>query len=632
MRARRTPRAGLTGGAGAAWSLLLDQVAEGVAVLDARDGRFTILETNAAFARLIGAGACRLTGRPWREAVPAADRALEDLFRQVAAGGEPAAERRFRAAPGEEGPGDALTCRDWRCLPLREGGGAVERLLVVVADATGAVLREGGRALDLALLEHLPFGLAILTGAEQTVALANAAFARLAGVAPEDLAGRPLRDALPAGELAAALERAYRTGEPATADDVVLRTPGGATAWRFTLAPVPGPDGGVAGLLAMAVETTDQVRARRAVEDLAAAARQRAGQLEAIIGSMVDGVFILDEEGLVVEANAVGLALLGLSPDAESRRLSDYLAPLAPRLGDGRPLPPDADPLAGVRAGRVLADEELFLTAPDGRERAVSLGGAPVREADGRVGGMVVLLRDISEQKRAEQEKDAFFSLISHEVKSPLTAIKGYAQLAERAVAPGPAGERQSRYLGVVAEQVARIERLVEDLSEVNRLRSGVLRQEPVDFDLAALTRATVERHRVTVDTHRLELEVAAEPLTVHADPARIEQVLANLLTNAVKYSPAADRVWVTLERDGATAHLHVRDAGIGIPRAEQARLFARFYRGSNAAEAGPGGLGLGLFIAHEIVAHSGGRIWVESAEGQGSTFHVMLPLAGRGP
>ncbi|HEX5503185.1 MAG TPA: ATP-binding protein [Thermomicrobiales bacterium] len=509
----------MTGGAGGAWDLLLEHVAEGVAVLDARDDRFVIRETNPAFARLLGQDAGELVGLPWREAVAPGDGALCERFRRVAATGEPAAERRVRAAAPDGTPDGGLACWDWRCLPVRDADGATERLLVIVTDATDqALAREGGRARDT----------------------------------------------------------------------------------------------------------------RRTIEDLAAAARQRAGQLEAVIGSMVDGVFILDADGLVVEANAVGLALLGLTPDAESRRLSDYLAPLAPRLGDGRPLPPDADLLAGVRAGRVLPAEQVILTGPDGRERVVSLGGAPVRETDGRIGGVVVLLRDISEQKRAEQEKDAFLSLISHEVKSPLTAIKGFAQLVERAVAPGPTGERQRRYLGVVAQQVARIERLVEDLSEVNRLRRGVLRQEATDVDLAALARATVEQHQVTVATHRLELTIADAPLTVHADPVRLEQVLTNLLTNAVKYSPGADRVWVALDRDGTTAHLRVRDAGIGIPRAEQGRLFARFYRAGNTAGAGSG-LGLGLFIAHEIVARGGGRIWVESEEGRGSTFHVTLPLVGRG-
>ena len=501
--------------------LLLDQIAEGVVLVDATDSHFTILEANGVYQRLLADPARPLVGRPWREAFPEAEaQGVIDIFRRVGKDGQLFEARDFirtGTADDRRAPhGQDVTYWDWKCLPLHGATGAVEQLLIIATDATAR-----HRQLD----------------------------------------------------------------------------------------PAPEPT----------------------VEEVAPAAHRRAAQLEAIIGSMVDGVFILDAQGLVLEANEAGLALLGLPPGAPARRLNDYLLALTPRWADGRSLEPGTDLLAGVLAGQVVPDEQLLLGESDqgGGERAVSLSGAPVREGEGRIGGAVVLLRDISAQKRADQEKDAFLSLISHEVRSPLTSIKGFAQLARRAAEATTHGtnERLGRHLGVIEQQVERISQLIGDLSDVARLQKGTLQQEPLEFDLVPLARAVVEQQQVAVGSHTLQLVVVDRSLPVHADPARIEQVLINLLANAVKYSPKADHVTITLRRDGDSAHLSVRDEGIGIPRAEQRRLFGRFYRASNAARSGLGGLGLGLFIARELVVRSGGRLWVESEEDSGSTFHVTLPL-----
>ncbi len=630
--------------------LLLDQIAEGVALVDAAGDQFPILEINSAYRRMLADPTRSLVGLPWRDAFPnAEEHGILDIFRRVRDSGLPFEARDFayhRApSPRHATLQGGLTYWDWKCLPLRGAGGAVERMLVIVTDVTERHRHERGRALNARLIELTPIGIAVTTGPGHTITLGNARVAELLDVAPSDLAGRPLFTALPrlAGTtFAAALERVYRTGEPFTVDDFAFATAGAEAAregaagetwhfWRLAVMPLPGLDGAVEGLVIMALDTTPQVRARRQMEELAAAAQRRAGQLEAVIASMADGVFILDAGGVVLETNDAGMALLGLPRDARARRFNDYLLPLNPRRGDGRSLDPGTDLLAGVLAGEIVPDEQLLLDTP-GREtdsgegeRVVSFSAAPVREGNGRVGGAVVLLRDITAQKRLDQEKDAFLSLISHEVKSPLTAIKGFAQLARWGTAQVEGGERVGRHLDVIEQQIERVTRLVNDLAEASRLQQGTLRQEPVDFDLAPAVRNLVDQQQVAIATHRLELTIADEPLPVHADPTRIEQVLTNLLTNAVKYSPDADRVAVTLRRDGPSAHLTVRDQGIGIPRAEQGRLFGRFYRASNAGRGG--GLGLGLFIAHEIILRNGGRIWVESEEGRGSTFHVTLPL-----
>lgn len=624
------------------WRLLLAGISDGVAIVDATDDRFPVVEFNDPYRWLLTDPHRPLTGAPWCELFPSAEADhFLDIFRRVRESGEPFVARAFlshapRAAHTAVAPAHA-TFRDWKCLPLRGASGRVERILVIAADTTEQRLVQRGPVLGAKIVEQIPIGVATVMGPGHVIASANPHFADLLGAPaprPAGLLGHPLFDVAPhlAGTaLAAILRRVETTGEPFSANDVAL-TPATGDApmfWNVAVIPVPPAAEGAGGLLLLAADMTAQVRARRELEELAGVAKRRAGQLEAVIGSMVDGVFILDAEGTVIEANEAGLVLLGLTGGAPARRLTDYLAAFAPRHADGRSLEPGTDLLADLLAGRVVPEEQLLLGEPGAAERVVSLSGAPVREADGRVSGVVALLRDVSAQKRADQEKDTFLSLISHEVKSPLTSIKGFAQLARRAAAAGTTGEGLLRHLRVIDQQVGRIERLVNDLSDVTRLQQGTLRQEPVDVDLAPLVRTVVEQQQVTITTHRLYPLVADEPLVVHADPARVEQVLTNLIANAVKYSAASDRVDITLARDGAFARLSVCDEGIGIPRSEQGKLFSRFYRASNVAGGGLGGLGLGLFITREIVVHNGGRIWVESDEGRGSTFHVALPLVG---
>jgi signal transduction histidine kinase len=258
-----------------------------------------------------------------------------------------------------------------------------------------------------------------------------------------------------------------------------------------------------------------------------------------------------------------------------------------------------------------------------------------LRGPDRQIAELVLIMADVTGQQaieQADQERDAFLSLISHEIKSPLTSIKGFAQLAARVAATGegPAG-RTAKYLRAIDQQTERIGRLVGNLSDVARLRGGRLLLQPVAFNLVPFIRTLAAQPPIDQQRHQIEVALPRDPLIVHADPARIAQALANLLTNAAKYSPDAERIAVTLDRQDTAAHLAVRDWGIGIPRDEQPLIYGRFYRAANGAAHGLGGLGLGLFIANQIITRSGGEIVVESEEGRGSTFHVTLPLCEAG-
>lgn len=225
-----------------------------------------------------------------------------------------------------------------------------------------------------------------------------------------------------------------------------------------------------------------------------------------------------------------------------------------------------------------------------------------------------------------ERERDAFLSLISHEIKSPLTSIKGCSQLALRELRhAAEAHERLVKHLRVIEQQTDRITRLITDLSAAARLHDGRIALAAAPFDFAARVRALVGRYGASPESHRVALTGDEAPLLVHADPDHIDQVVLHLLANVAKYTHEIAQIAVTLERRGDHVSLTVRDRGIGIPADELPRVFGRFYRASNGFG---GGLGLGLFIAQQTVARSGGKLEAESALGQGSTFRVILPLA----
>jgi signal transduction histidine kinase len=243
--------------------------------------------------------------------------------------------------------------------------------------------------------------------------------------------------------------------------------------------------------------------------------------------------------------------------------------------------------------------------------------------------------RDITDQKRLEQQKDEFLSVISHELRTPLTAIKGFAQMALRASTQYN-DPRLSRALQIIDERADHLTRLSAEMLDVSRLHSGGLPLRLGRLDLVeVISRATESMVQIAPD-FTFALDLAQGPVWVSADPDRLEQVIANLLENAVKYGalgPDANKeIKVGLKVEGGEAVTYVRDHGLGIPADQREQVFTRFFRARNVERDGRPfpGLGLGLYIAFSIVTRHGGRMWLESQEGQGSTFYFALPLVAR--
>jgi PAS domain S-box-containing protein len=228
----------------------------------------------------------------------------------------------------------------------------------------------------------------------------------------------------------------------------------------------------------------------------------------------------------------------------------------------------------------------------------------------------------------AIRARDEFVSVAAHELKTPVTSILGFAQLLlRRAERHNALDDRAMQTLRTIAGQAARLNRLMGGMLDLSRLEMGQLTLERGVVDLGALADRVVAEMRLALNHHAIAWRAPDAPVRVDGDELRLEQVLQNLLRNAIKYSPAGGTITLEVAAQGDQARVAVSDEGIGIPEAALPRLFSRFYRADNAGQAQISGLGLGLYVVKEIVTLHGGRIDVTSKEGQGSAFIVELPL-----
>jgi signal transduction histidine kinase len=306
-----------------------------------------------------------------------------------------------------------------------------------------------------------------------------------------------------------------------------------------------------------------------------------------------------------------------------------------------------------VRTGEAVRHHQEIIRRPDGTALPVLLsvvaldaGMIPYTEHHNRHEAEIegpsdpsgerialVVLQDVTALKEAERVKDEFITIAAHELKTPMTAVKGYTEMLLRRSTTEGAGELvawQADALETIDQATGRLVELTEDLLDVARLQAGRVELHLEPHDLVALARRVAKRLQFSAEHHSLTVESGAEYVVALLDVRRLEQVVGNLLSNAIKYSPQDGPITITVCADSARneAVLTVRDHGIGIPMQQQGRIFARFARADNARAAGIGGTGLGLYLSRELLERHHGRIWFESVEGEGSAFSIALPLA----
>ncbi|WP_257458277.1 sensor histidine kinase [Archangium lipolyticum] len=347
----------------------------------------------------------------------------------------------------------------------------------------------------------------------------------------------------------------------------------------------------------------------------------------ASLESMADALFLVDAQGRIVEANQATLKLLGLHPDRLPKDVCQMLTLLDIRHPDGRPLACDELPSCRALRGETVREEALELQRPSGERLHISVTASPVLSGTGRPPELaVVVIRDMTELKRLERMRDEFLSIAAHELRTPITTIKGYAQLLDRWT-PGGHEPREGRAFQILNRQSDRLTHLVQELLEVSRLQLGRLALQRQRFELGALVEDVLERMRGVSSGHHFVLHQEGS-VFVDADPDRIEQVLVNLFDNAIKYSPGGGDIEVSVTLQGTLVVVSVRDHGMGIPRERQGQLFERFYRAHAGLASDRGGMGVGLHLSEQIIQKHGGRIWFESEEGRGSTFSFSLAQA----
>lgn len=419
-----------------------------------------------------------------------------------------------------------------------------------------------------------------------------------------------------------------------------------------------GGESPVANTGAMVIVAHDITATRRLFEErrARAEAESRRALLQVVINELPSAVFLVrGADARLGLINPAGEAVWGAAW-AEGMPMGEFLAAhgITVLKPTGEAL--TFDELASVftvRSGRGVRHFQEVIHRPDGTTLPALVNAVPVDPALLAASGMedqssgevarsepseveyaaLVVLQDVSALKQAEHLKDEFIAIAAHELKTPVAAIKGYTgmlthqQAAEGAQRLAP---WQWEALETIDQATDRLVELVDDLLDVSRIQAGGLRLRPEPHDLVALTRRVLRRAQVTATKHTLVLESPEPYVVALVDVRRTEQVVGNLLNNAVKYSPEGGEVRVRIGADVAAraAVLSVEDHGIGIPESQRAQLFGRFSRAENARELGIPGTGLGLFLTRELVERQGGRIWFESVEGRGSTFYVTLPLA----
>ncbi len=336
-------------------------------------------------------------------------------------------------------------------------------------------------------------------------------------------------------------------------------------------------------------------------------------RLRGILAGMVEGVLVLDHAGRILLANEALDKMFGLPPGAavgascteviRHHELNEFLHT--------------------VFSGRDEARIEITTHAPP--VRAYTVQASVLRSPAGEATGVVLVFHDITELKRLETVRKDFVANVSHELKTPLTAVKGFIEALIDGAKDDP--EQSVRFLDILRRQADHLDAIVSDLLRLSAIESGKIAPVLVDVALAAAVEriASAEAPEITKRGHRLIVEIPGD-LTVRADPRLLEQVVQNLLDNAVKYTPDGGEIAVRAEAGEGRIILSVRDTGIGIPDKDQARIFERFYRVDRARSRELGGTGLGLSIVKHIADAHGWTVSVESVPGRGSTFAVRIP------
>lgn len=548
--------------------------------------------------------------------------------------------------------------------PLFDSEGKVYGVMNTAADVTELVnaklqVEQSEKSL-LNIIMRSPVAKCILIGPEHIVQVANDRIIDLWGKSRESMMNRPLFDGLPDARgqgLEELLKEVYTTGITFEAQErpVQLLRNGRLETLHvnFVYQPFEDAQGNISGVIATAIDVSSHVKARDVVqqlnEELAAtneelqAANEEQSAVNEELGALNEALKISqDELELAIDAATLGTwdynpvtgtfsgnhltkSWFGL-PEEEEIELADAINAIADRDRD-RVMEAIDHALSYESGGNYQIDYTLVHPLTNVAMEIRAKGRALFDEA-GRAVRLSGVLQDVTEQKREEQRKNDFIGIVSHELKTPLTSMKALLQVAAKKLM-----RSEDVFLKNAIEksniQVKKMETMISGFLNVSRLESGKMQIDKSSFNLKELLEETIKEIELTLSTHRIKL-LPCDAVLIRADHDKISLVVSNLLSNAIKYSPKGEKVEVSCEIQGDSVQVSVKDEGFGIQPADMQKLFERYYRVETSDTKHISGFGIGLYLCAHIIERHEGRIWVESTEGEGSTFFFSLPLGSQ--
>ena len=452
----------------------------------------------------------------------------------------------------------------------------------------------------------------------------NTGAERLYGYTASEAVGQSITMLMPYDHVDEGLDVLTRVSEREVVDDfetIRMRKDGTLVEVSLRVSPLLGTAREVIGASIIGRDISD----RRKAEQLKDKLLETAQELSAIVESSADGIVTMDIEGTILTWNRGAQDLYGYSAEeaiGQNMSFLDIDAAFETRLSA----------MTAIGGSKTIRDLELVRRRRDGTFVDVSLSGSPIYSDDGSVIGIASIGRDISDRRKAEQLKDEFLALVSHELRTPLASIVAHAELL---LDDGPMEDTRRRgFLEVIDRNSVRLERLVGDLLLVAQLESDHLSLSMIDIDIVEVVKEAIETMSLRARQSDIEITLFSEQpsLVLKGDPGRLGQAIDNLISNAIKYSPAGNEVAVRILAVNDRCVVEIEDHGIGIATEELGLLFDRFFRGSTATSLHIQGVGLGLLIVKRIIEEHGGDVTVVSEAGVGTTFSVVLPIVQSDP
>jgi PAS domain S-box-containing protein len=481
------------------------------------------------------------------------------------------------------------------------------------------------RDLFEAIVSNAPLGLAVFGASDLRVRWANETY-RLELDHPErhpTLTGLPLAEILPrhAGGLQNLFRQVAATGQIITDPNFKMEGSGrGETWWNLAIIPLPRHDRD-RDLLLVAQDITD---IRKTVEER----EFLLAELEATIHSMADAVIVYNPRAEILRMNPAAETMLGYSPEERQRPLDERIHKLQIEKADGQPLTAEGNPILSALRGETTIGQIFTLRPVPQRQLWVTVSAAPMRTSDGRTLGAVATLTDITQLRELQKNQELYTHTISHDLRTPLTVIHGHAQMLEEILRSVGMEAEADLHAQAIVTGAERMNTMIEDLVDAARLDGGPLQLDMGKVELPTFIAELLQRSATGFDTERIEVELSPQLPPVLADENRLERIVMNLLSNALKYSEKTTAVRLHAAARGNEVLVSLIDQGPGIDPDDVPFIFNRFHRPKGGR--GGGGVGLGLYISRMLVEAHGGRIWVESTLGAGSTFSFTLPVAER--